>query len=80
MWDNVEALLKEAGSSYDEVGVMIVYLRDIADYELVNRLYEERFPNHPRIIVHAPVCRAGWLIEMEVMAVKEQTVDGLPTF
>lgn len=80
MWDNVEALLKEAGSSYDEVGVMIVYLRDIADYELVNRLYEERFPNHPRIIVHAPVCRAGWLIEMEVMAVKEQTVAELPIF
>ena len=80
MWDNVEALLKEAGSNYDEVGVMIVYLRDIADYELVNRLYEERFPNHPRIIVHAPVCRAGWLIEMEVMAVKEQTVAELPIF
>ena len=80
MWENVEALLKEAGSSYDEVGVMIVYLRDIADYKLVNRLYEERFPNHPRIIVHAPVCRAGWLIEMEVMAVKEQTVAELPIF
>ena len=80
MWDNVEALLKEAGSSYDEVGVMIVYLRDIADYQVVNALYEERFPGHPRIIVHAPVCRSGWLIEMEVMAVKEQTVADLPLF
>lgn len=80
MWDNVEALLKEAGSSYDEVGVMIVYIRDVADYETVNNLYEERFPNYPRIIVHAPVCRSGWLIEMEVMAVKEQTIDGLPSF
>ena len=80
MWENVEALLKEAGSSYDEVGVMIVYLRDIADYELVNRLYEERFPNHPRIIVHAPVCRAGWLIEMECMAVKKQNVADMPAF
>ena len=80
MWDNVEALLKEAGSSYDEVGVMIVYIRDVADYETVNNLYEERFPNYPRIIVHAPVCRSGWLIEMEVMAVKEQTIDDLPSF
>lgn len=80
MWDNVEALLKEAGSSYEDVGVMIVYLRDIADYELVKKLYEEHFPHHPRIIVHAPVCRAGWLIEMEVMAVKEQTVPELPSF
>lgn len=80
MWDNVEALLKEADCSYDEVGVMIVYLRDIADYALVNRLYEERFPNHPRIIVHAPVCRAGWLIEMECIAIKEQAIADLPAF
>ena len=80
MWDNVEALLQEADSSYEDVGVMIVYLRDIADYALVNRLYEERFPNHPRIIVHAPVCRAGWLIEMECIAIKEQTIADLPAF
>ena len=80
MWDNVEALLKEAGCSYDEVGVMLVYLRDIADYGIVSRMYDERFPNHPRIIVHAPVCRSGWLIEMECMAVKEQTIADLPVF
>ena len=80
MWDNVEALLKEAGSSYEDVGVMIVYLRDVADYGIVNRMYDERFPNHPRIIVHAPVCRAGWLIEMECMAVKKQNVADMPAF
>ena len=70
MWDNVEALLREADSSYDEVTVMIVYLRDLADYDVVRRLYDERFPDKPRIIVHAPVCRSGWLIEMECMAIK----------
>ena len=80
MWDNVEALLKEAGSSYEDVGVMIVYLRDVADYSIVSRMYDERFPNHPRIIVHAPVCRAGWLIEMECMAVKKQNVADMPAF
>ena len=80
MWDNVEALLKEADCSYDEVGVMIVYLRDIADYDVVNRLYEERFPNTPRIIVHAAVCRAGWLIEMECMAVKPMDNSTMPAY
>lgn len=80
MWDNVEALLQEAGSSYEDVGVMIVYLRDVADYAIVNRMFDERFPNHPRIIVHAPVCRAGWLIEMECMAVKKQDVTDMPAF
>ena len=80
MWDNVEALLKEADSSYDEVGMMIVYLRDIADYDVVRRLYDERFPDKPRVIVHAPVCRSGWLIEMECMAVKKMENSSMPAF
>jgi enamine deaminase RidA (YjgF/YER057c/UK114 family) len=80
MWDNVEALLTEAECTFDDVTMMIVYLRDIADYEVVRRLYDERFPTKPRIIVHAPVCRSGWLIEMECMAVKKQEKPGLPAF
>ncbi|MCR4582596.1 MAG: hypothetical protein K5764_03470 [Prevotella sp.] len=71
MWENVEALLAEAECTFDEVGEMVVYLRDIADYQLVRELYEERFPGKPYVIVHAPVCRPGWLIEMECMAVKK---------
>ena len=80
MWDNVESLLKEADCGYEDVAVMIVYLRDVADYAIVNRMYDERFPHHPRIIVHAPVCRAGWLIEMECMAVKKQDATDMPAF
>jgi len=30
--------------------------------------------------VHARVCRPGWLIEMECMAVKERSDDSLPKF
>ena len=71
MWENVEALLKEADCTYDDVCEMIVYLRDVADYEIVRSLYEERFPGKPYIIVHAAVCRPGWLVEMECMALKK---------
>jgi len=71
MWENVEALLAEAECSYDDVVEMVVYLRDTADYEVVKARYEERFPGKPYVIVHAPVCRPGWLIEMECMAVKK---------
>lgn len=70
MWENVEALLAEAECTYEDVGEMVVYLRDTADYEVVRRLFDERFPATPCVIVHAPVCRPGWLIEMECMAVK----------
>ena len=71
MWENVEALLAEAECTYDDVSEMVVYLRDIADYELVKEMYEQRFKDKPYVIVLAPVCRPGWLVEMECMAVKK---------
>ena len=78
MWDNVEALLHEADCTYDDVGVMIVYLRDFADYHSVRQLYTERFPGKPMIIVYAPVCRSGWLVEMECMAIKQMDNADMP--
>ena len=70
MWENVEALLKEAGCTFADLGQMIVYLRDMADYAVVKEMYDMRFPATPKVFVHAPVCRPGWLIEMECMGVK----------
>ena len=80
MWDNVEALLKEAECSFDDVAEMVVYLRDIGDYQTVRKLYEERFSDKPFVIVLAPVCRPGWLVEMECMAVKAQQMPEMPGF
>lgn len=70
MWENVETLLAEAECTFEHVGHLIVYLRDIADYAVVEAMFEERFPNIPKVYLQAPVCRPGWLIEMECMAVK----------
>ena len=80
MWENVEALLAEAECTFDDVCEMIVYLRDIADYDLVCAMYQERFPGKPVVIVHAPVCRPGWLVEMECTAVKAIDKPELPKF
>lgn len=80
MWENVEVLLAEAECTYDDVCEMIVYLRDIADYDLVCALYQECFPGKPVVIVHAPVCRPGWLVEMECTAVKAIDKPELPKF
>ncbi len=71
MWENVEMLLKEADCTFEDVGMMVVYLRDTADYAVVRSLFEERFTGYPYVIVHAPVCRPGWLIEMECIAVRK---------
>jgi hypothetical protein len=46
----------------------------------VKSLYEERFPDKPYVIVHAPVCRPGWLVEMECMAIKQINNPELPNF
>lgn len=70
MIDNVEALLKEAGMSFDNIGEMAIYLRDTADYKIVSGIFAERFADKPYVILLAPVCRPGWLIEMECMGVK----------
>ena len=80
LWENVEALLKEANCTYDDVAHMIVYLRDVADYELVRNLFEERFPDMPCVITHAAVCRPGWLVEMECMAIRPNDNPALPQF
>ena len=58
------------GCTFADLGQMIVYLRDMADYAVVKEMYDKRFPATPKVFVHAPVCRPGWLIEMECMGVK----------
>lgn len=72
MWENVEKLLEEANTTFDDVMQIIVYLRDVADYQTVKEMFEERFPDTPYVITLAPVCRPTWLIEMECIAVAER--------
>ena len=80
MWENVETLLKEAECGFEHVGHLLVYLRDIADYGVVREMFEERFPDIPKVYLLAPVCRPGWLVEMECMAVKPICDERYPAF
>lgn len=71
MLENVGALLDEAGCLWSNVQMMVVYLRNAADHASVSSIFEQRFARTgiPYIITLAPVCRPGWLIEMECIAV-----------
>ena len=80
MWENVEMLLKEADCTFEDLAHLIVYLRDPSDYIIIHKLFEEKFPEIPTIIVHAPVCRPGWLIEMECIAIKAEINEEYPTY
>ena len=69
MLENIDTLLQEAGSGLQDIMQAIVYLRDPADYVVVKQYIESRYPSFLHLIVHAPVCRPGWLIETECIAV-----------
>jgi enamine deaminase RidA (YjgF/YER057c/UK114 family) len=68
-FENIGALLGNAGAGLDDVTYLLVYVRDPADYALVRRRMDERFPGVPTVIVAGPVCRPGWLIEVECRAI-----------
>ena len=71
--ENIDALLTEAKAGWSDVTHLIVYLRDIADYENTRKYFETNYPGIPSTILLAPVCRPGWLIEVECSAIKEIT-------
>lgn len=70
MLENVEVLMNEADSSLSDIAQAIVYLRDTADYSVVKKIFSDKGFEFPYLIVHAPVCRPGWLIEMECIGMK----------
>jgi enamine deaminase RidA (YjgF/YER057c/UK114 family) len=69
-FENVGMLLKQADAQMDDVVQMIVYLRDIADYTVVSDYLETNYTETPYVLVLAPVCRPGWLVEIECIAIK----------
>ena len=78
MLENVEKLLEEASMDLQDMMHAIVYLRDFSDYNEISRILDEKLIEIPKIIVEAPVCRSGWLIEMECMAIKAQECQFAP--
>ena len=69
-FENIKALLDEAGASIGDLTHLIVYVRDPADFPLIDQYIERHYPFIPRVVVLAPVCRPGWLIEIEGIAIK----------
>jgi len=71
MFSNIRSLLAEADADMNDVMHLIIYLRDISDYDTIAAYMQHHYPQIPKVIVWAPVCRPGWLVEAECMAIKE---------
>lgn len=69
--ENIKVLLAEADAKMDDLAQAILYLRDPADYNVIEEYMEQNFPQIPKAIVYASVCRPGWLIEVECIAIKK---------
>lgn len=78
--DNIQALLRQAGSTLDDMGVFIVYLRDPSDYQVIEAAMRERVGDAPMEVVVAPVCRPGWLVEIEGHAMSVIDAPELPAW
>ncbi len=70
MAENVNALLEHHGGTLADLKLAVVYLRDPADSAAVSGILDRLLPEQcPRILVRGSVCRPGWLVEMEGVAV-----------
>ena len=80
MMENVNALLTEGNFSESDIAQIIVYLRDLCDYDRVKRIISARYQQTPVVYTLAPVCRPEWLIEMECIAIKQCTNETFREF
>lgn len=69
--DNISALLASDGSTLNDVKMMIVYMRDFADFREIEPVVRSRVNCSAIILVHAKVCRPAWLVEAECIASRE---------
>jgi 2-iminobutanoate/2-iminopropanoate deaminase len=67
--DNIETILKAAGSGLDRVAKVTIYLTDFAQLPAMNQIYAPRFPHRPaKTSLEIARLDKSALIEIEVIA------------
>ncbi len=70
--NNIKSLLNNNGAAPEDIAYLNVYLRDSGMAEDVKKVLDKELQNNiPYIMVKGPVCRPGWLIEIDGMSVKQ---------
>ena len=70
VFDNLDAVLREAGSSFDRVLRASVYLTSLGDFQTLNAIYAERFGDHKpaRTTVQVSALPKGGAVEIDLIA------------
>src|SRR4029077_12437651 len=73
--DNVGAVLRAEGLTFDEVVKTTIFLMDLADFQTVNEIYGSYFKGQPpaRSTVQVAGLPKGARIEIEVIAMADDT-------
>ncbi len=68
--NNVEAVLREGGATWSDVLKCNVYLKDMRDFQRMNGIFSEIFPDNPpaRTTVQTPMAEETMLVEIEAVA------------
>lgn len=70
VFDNLSAVLQSVGSSLNKALKTTVFLKDMADYDVMNKVYGEYFPGHKpaRSTIQIARLPKDALIEIEMIA------------
>lgn len=71
VFENLEAVLKQAGSGFSSVTKATVYLTDLANFQTLNTIYAEYFGDHKpaRTTVGVSQLPRGAMVEIDLIAV-----------
>lgn len=69
VFDNLTAVLQEAGASLDKVVKAVVFVTDLGDFAKLNAVYEKRFGSHKpaRSTVQVAALPRGASVEIELV-------------
>ena len=72
--DNITAVLKAEGLTFDNIVKTTIFLTNLADFQTVNEIYASYFNQQPpaRSTVQVPALPKGANIEIEVIAVADE--------
>jgi 2-iminobutanoate/2-iminopropanoate deaminase len=67
VFDNLEAVARAAGASLHDAVRVGVFLRDFGDFPELNRIFAERFGDHPPVRTTVPADLPGFSIEVDAI-------------
>ena len=69
--ENIRVLLADDWADLSQIATALVYVRNPEDAMAVRSVIDRELPCLDYLLLHAPVCRPDWLVEIECIAVRK---------